>query len=231
MMSMSTTASKRPALSDPDLQLMLRVRDGDVDAFTELVAKYQDRVLALFYNLVGDYEEAEDLTQETFLRVYRYRNRYRPTARFTTWLFTIVHNLAANARRSHRRKRAIRLADAVPDASGPQEFDWLVAKSRSAGTKVADIEMCELVREALGHLSERQRMALLLHKFEGLPYAEIAAIMDTTVPAIKSLLARARMQLRDLLAPYVCPEGSSDPGPSESKRVGHAEKTPHVTHG
>lgn len=200
---MATASGQRNAITDPDVALMLRVRDGDMNAFAELMQKHQDRVLALFYNLVGNYEEAEDLTQETFLRIYRYRKSYKPTAKFSTWLFRIVHNLASNARRTKRRKPASQFPLAHANASGQAEELWAADDTRSVGTKVADLELCQLVRGALERLNERQRLALLLHKFEGLPYSEIAEIMDTTVPAIKSLLARARYELREILGPYV----------------------------
>jgi RNA polymerase sigma-70 factor (ECF subfamily) len=92
------------ALRDPDVALMIRVRDDDPVAFEELVRRYQDRLLTVMYHLVGNREEAEDLAQEVFLRVYRHRKEYHPQAKFSTWLFTIAHHLAQNVYRRRQRK-------------------------------------------------------------------------------------------------------------------------------
>lgn len=204
-MSTGLSPADAPVLSDPEVGLMLRVRDDDAAAFAELMDRYQSRVLTLLEHLVGARHLAEDLTQEAFLRVYRARRSYAPEAKFSTWLFTIVNNVAANALRSRARRREVHVQPAETNASGALGLDMLaLAASGAMPTRVADrAEMCAVVQTAVAHLSERQRMAVLLCKFEGLSYEEIAAAMQLTPTAVKSLLARARENLRLLLAPYL----------------------------
>ncbi len=192
-------------LRDPDVQLMLRVREGDQLAFTQLVSKYQDRMIGIFTNLFRDSALAEDLTQEVFLRVYRARHSYEATAKFSTWLFQIANNLASNSRRTKGRKKEVQFAGTT---SGSQPISLgeqlLPDKSALMPTRQADTEeLRERVLEALETLNERQRMAVLLHKFEEMSYAEIGEVMELTPQAVKSLLARARDQLRTVLEGYV----------------------------
>jgi RNA polymerase sigma-70 factor (ECF subfamily) len=192
-------------LRDPDVQLMLRVAEGDDDAFAELVQAYQDRLVGIFRHLLQDREAAEDLAQETFLRVFQARRTYAPTAKFSTWLFCIANNLASNVRRGNSRRRTVSFAGTGDDGTGGRPEEWLLAdKSALMPTRQLDRrELQEVVRQALGDLSDRHRMALLLHKYEEMSYADIAAAMETTEPAVKSLLARARESLRDRLEAYV----------------------------
>lgn len=198
-------ASSSAYLRDPDVQLMLRVREEDQGAFTQLVAKYQDRMIAVFANMFRDNALAEDLAQEVFLRVYRARHGYEPTAKFSTWLFQIANNLASNSRRTKGRKKEVQF---TVNSSGSQPVpageQMLPDKSALMPTRQADVEeLRERVMEALETLNERQRLAILLHKFEDMGYAEIADVMELTPQAVKSLLARARDQLRIVLEHYV----------------------------
>jgi RNA polymerase sigma-70 factor (ECF subfamily) len=197
-------------LQDPDVRLMLQVRDGASEtsssAFEELVLRYQSRLLTVLEHLVGNRELAEDLAQEVFLRVFRARERYAPEARFSTWLFTIANNVASNALRSKSRRREV----GVPEKSNgsdthPFGLDQM-AKAASAlmPTRALDkAESAEIVRLALESLNDRQRLALLLSKFEGMSYQDIAKTMNLSVQAIKSLLSRARVNLEKILTPYV----------------------------
>src|SRR5688572_4683274 len=196
---------------------MLQVRAGNAAAFEELVLRYQARLLTVLEHLVGNRELAEDLGQEVFLRVFRARERYQPEARFSTWLFTIANNVASNALRSKSRRREV----GVPEKSNgsdtsPFGLDQM-AKAASAlmPTRALDkVESAEMVRQALESLNDRQRLALLLSKFEGMSYQDIADTMDLSVQAIKSLLSRARVNLEKILTPYieegVPPESSAD---------------------
>ncbi|MBW3541560.1 MAG: sigma-70 family RNA polymerase sigma factor [Planctomycetes bacterium] len=184
---------------------MLRCREGDDQAFTELVLAYQDRLVGIFCHMLDDPEAAEDLAQEAFLRVYRARNGYKPTAKFSTWLFRIANNLASNTRRTRGRRREVPLNvhDSGPLGPRPQE-KLLAEKSGMMPTRQVDRrEMQILVQEALNGLNERQRMALLLHKFEGMSYADIGAAMELSPAAVKSLLSRARESLRQRLEQHV----------------------------
>jgi RNA polymerase sigma-70 factor (ECF subfamily) len=183
---------------------MLQVRDNDAQAFEELMLRYQNRLMSLLAHLVGQRDLAEDLTQEVFLRVYRARKRYVPGAKFSTWLFTIAGNVASNAMRTRARRKEVHI---VPRASetGAQSLESVaVAASGMMPTRQLDkAELRDAVQKAVESLNERQRMAVLLAKFEHFNYADIGEVMDMTPQAVKSLLSRARCNLRQALAPYL----------------------------
>ncbi len=192
-------------LADPDVQLMLRVVAEEDEAFAELVKRYQDRLLGFFFHLVRDRTLAEDMAQEVFLRVYKSRERYTATARFSTWLFRIAHNYASNQKRGFARRREVPLSGSNGSEHEVRaEEEILAEKSALMPTRQIDSrEAQDVVREALDSLNERQKMAVLLHKFEGMSYQEIGDIMDLNVVAVKSLLARARGRLKEALEKYV----------------------------
>lgn len=201
----TTTSLENPYLRDPDVQLMLRVREGQEEAFGELVGRYQNRLVSLFMHLVGDAAVAEDLTQEAFLRIYRARNGYEPTAKFSTWIFRIAQNLASNSRRTKGRRKEVQLK---PTESGPISVrpheQLLQEKSALMPARLADQgELQEHVRLAIEELNDRQKLALLLHKFEEMSYDDIAETMELSPSAVKSLLSRARESLRAKLEPYM----------------------------
>jgi RNA polymerase sigma-70 factor, ECF subfamily len=204
-------------LLDPDVRLMLRVRDDDAAAFEELVVRYQNRLIAIMQHLVSGRESAEDLAQEVFLRVYRARKRYRPDAKFCTWLFTIANNVASNANRALARRREVSVAGT--NDNGQRTFTLehmaLAASGTMPARRLDQVERAEIVRQAVAALNERQRMALLLSKFEGLSYAEIAEAMNLTIQATKSLLSRARENLRVMLEPYIAEGLRPSGGPSD----------------
>lgn len=190
---------------DPDVELMLRVKNDDSVAYRLLLEKYQPRVIRLMLSWVGSREHAEDLAQEVFLRVYRSRKSYEPTAKFTTWLFRIANNLGNNAVRDRSRRKEFQIAksDAVSTTSVLIE-NIATAPSGAMPTRKLDAsERAMMVQQAVQALGERQRIALTLSKFEGLSYQEIADSMDMSVKAVKSLLSRARVNLRLLLQPYI----------------------------
>jgi RNA polymerase sigma-70 factor (ECF subfamily) len=184
---------------------MLEVRDGSATAFEELVVRYQDRLLRLLENMVGRREWAEDLVQEVFLRVYRSRQDYVPGAKFVTWLYTIANNVACNALRDRARRPEITLTGSESGPLGAQPIDQLVLATSGAmpARQIAKAELRDIVRMALDQLNERQRMAVLLCKFEEMSYADIARAMDLSTQAVKSLLSRARENLRQTLEPYL----------------------------
>lgn len=192
---------------DPDVQLMLRVQQGEGDAvaFEQLIAAYQTRLLRVLQHLVGSEAVAEDLVQEVFLRVWRARKNYQPTAKFSTWLFRIAHNVASNALRDRRRRKEYQITSNTSESSAGMSLEQM-ALAASAGMPVRKLDLVErasIVRTAVEALSERQRMALLLCNFERLSYQEIAETMDLSVQAVKSLLSRARVNLKTLLQPYI----------------------------
>ena len=190
---------------DPDVQLMLRAKRGDDSAFSQLVENYQDRLVAVLYHILGNQEAAEDLAQEVFLRVYRNRGKYEPRAKFSTWLFHIANNLASNWRRDGARRREASLAGSESGPLGVRPQEQLLAeKSALMPARVLDrTETQALVRAALESLNDRQKMAVLLHKFEQMSYGDIAAAMNLTPEAVKSLLSRARENLRTFLEPFL----------------------------
>ena len=203
-MAISDTTIEHYTHSDPDVRLMLRVRDDDAAAFEELMHRYQARVVSLMVHLVGRRDMAEDLAQDVFLRVYRARERYVPGAKFSTWLFTIANNVASNALRTLSRRKESYVAPS-PGETGANPLEQMAADaSAMLPTRLADkAETQTVVAQAIEGLNERQRTAVLLAKFEHLSYAEIGQIMDMKPQAIKSLLSRAREKLRTLLEPYL----------------------------
>jgi RNA polymerase sigma-70 factor (ECF subfamily) len=196
------------ALRDPDIRLMQRVRDDDPAAFEELVERYQRRLVGVLHHLLGSAEEAEDLAQEVFLRVYRARKKYRARAKFSTWLFTIANNLALNVLRGRQRKPVVPLNTRDSGPLGPRPAEQLVYdRAGQPGHGMQQEELAAIIRQALDGLSERQRSAVVLNKFEDMNYAEIAEVMGLTTKAVKSLLSRARENLRLALKDYVFMDG------------------------
>jgi RNA polymerase sigma-70 factor (ECF subfamily) len=184
---------------------MMRVREGDEDAADALTRQYQDYVQHTINYLLRGSQSAADLTQEVFLRVFRASSRYEPRAKFSTWLFTIANNVASNAKRSLSRRKEVNLAPGQSGAMGQNPLDHMAkAASGLMPTRQVDkAETAEIVRLAIESLNERQRMALLLSKFEGMSYIDIAETMGLTTQAIKSLLSRARNNLKTILEPYI----------------------------
>ena len=209
----SESSARRYAL-DPDVRLMLEVRNDNAAAFEELVARYQGRLMTVLMHLVGNREQAEDLAQEVFLRVYRARKTYEPGAKFSTWLFTIANHAASNALRNQSRRHEVTLRAQDSGPLGARPFDkMLQASSGQIPARQLDkAEMRDIVRMSVETLGERQRMAVLLSKFEGMSYAEIAEVMEITPQALKSLLSRARENLREVLAALLRSRRQSDVG-------------------
>jgi RNA polymerase sigma-70 factor (ECF subfamily) len=201
-LAITESTAERYTLADPDVRLMLLVRDDDARAFEELMLRYQTRLVSLLAHLTGQPDVAEDLAQDVFLRVYRARKRYVPGAKFSTWLFTIAGNVAANSQRSRSRRHEVNLPTSTSDTSAMPMESVAVAASGLMPTRQLDkAELQDAVRQAIASLGERQRMAVLLSKFEHFSYAEIAEVMDLTPEAVKSLLSRARTRLKEVLEP------------------------------
>jgi len=204
--------SAQLSLRDPDVRLMIAVRDDVPGAFAELVEAYQHRLINVIQHLVGRTDEAEDLAQEVFLRVYRARKKYRARCKFSTWLFTIANNLGLNWLRSRQRKPVVSLPAHDSGPLGPRPAEQLVqSRDKAPSQRLQQEELAAVVRRALDTLNERQRMAVVLNKFEDMNYAEIAEVMDLSTKAVKSLLNRARANLRVALAGYVYADGEPVP--------------------
>lgn len=196
---------RESAQKDPDVSLMLRVRDDDAMAFEELILTYQTRLKRILRPIAGSESVAEDLVQEVFLRVWRARKRYQPAAKFSTWLFHIAHNVASNSLRDRKRRKEYQVTSTSEQDSGGFSIENMAMASTGVMPvrKLDKSERAEMVRTAIEALNERQRMALMLSRFENLSYQEIAETMGLTVQAVKSLLSRARVNLKALLEPYI----------------------------
>jgi RNA polymerase sigma-70 factor (ECF subfamily) len=184
---------------DPDAVRMNRVRRGDAVAFAELVERYWGPVVGRFIRQLGDQQEAEDMAQEVFLRLYRARRRYRARAKFSTWLFHVASNVARNAVRSRRRRPCrplSRLCGPQPDDAFSQRY--LPDPGDGPTRPLERAELAGQVRGALAALAGRQRLALEL-QCEDRSYREIAGLLALTPEATKSLLYRARQQLKEML--------------------------------
>jgi RNA polymerase sigma-70 factor, ECF subfamily len=182
---------------------MLRVGKGDDEAFAELVSRYWSRVFGHLYRRLGDRQEAEDLTQDVFLRLYRYRRRYRPRAKFVTWLFFIAQNVARNAMRS-RRRHPCRPMEALSRPAHGEPLEGLFPDRAEAPSRPLErAEAALAVRAAVADLAERQRAAMELHQFHDCTYSQVAAELDMSPKAAKSLLYRARLQLRANLTHFM----------------------------
>jgi RNA polymerase sigma-70 factor (ECF subfamily) len=193
---------------DPDVRLMLQIRDDVPGAFEVLVERYQHRLVGVLTHLIGRVDEAEDLTQDVFLRIYRARKGYRPKAKFSTWLFTIANNLAMNHLRGRGRNPASPFGMGFDPGAGSQSGlrpleEQALDRAGTPSAQMRQVELSDVVREALDILGEDQKLAVLLNKFEDMSYADIAEVMGRSEAAVKSLLARARTHLREQLEPYL----------------------------
>ncbi|MFT4538874.1 MAG: RNA polymerase sigma-70 factor (ECF subfamily) [Planctomycetota bacterium] len=196
----------RPA--DAGAELMLSWRDGDETAFETLVESYSGQVFALLTRFLGRHPGREDMVQEVFLRVIRARDRYEPRARFTTWLYRIVFNLCVNETQRSRSRETLSLdgstqTDAEHEGSRPDVTDERVSDPSG---HMAQVDVVDAVRAAIASLPEMQRMALVLAKYEDMPYAEIGRVLGSSEKAIKSLIHRAREALRARLAHFLAEE-------------------------
>jgi RNA polymerase sigma-70 factor, ECF subfamily len=181
-----------------DVQLMLDVKAGDEMSFELLLHKYRTPLVNFLCRMVKDQASAEDLAQEVFLRVYRARKEYSPSAKFTTWLFRIATNLALNAIRDGRYRQMTISIDAQADEDdAPME---VAAKETRADDRLIEHERNEMIRGAILSLPEKQRVAVVLHKYHDMDYAEIGKILGCSESALKSLLFRAYETLRVQLA-------------------------------
>ena len=186
--------------TEPDVQLMLRVQRDEPGAFAELVSAFWSRVFGKFVRQMCDRQEAEDLAQDVFLRLYRSRKRYQPRAKLTTWVFFIARNVGRNAMRRRRRKHLAPLG--IPfDGNEFAGIGRIVDDSSGPSRPVEQDELARVVREAVATLNRRQRRAVEL-QFDDHSYSEIASELDMSPKAAKSLLYRARNELRFALLTY-----------------------------
>ncbi len=182
---------------------MLRVRDGDDAAFNYLIEKYQRPIVHFMFRMVHNQAVAEELAQEVFLRVYRSRASYRAEAKFTTWLYRIATNLGVNHARDNKHEKAAQnLYLDQPDAETGSTPDVADSRSNVEQDLVRD-ERLRAIRQHVMALPERQRNAVLMHKFQEMDYKQIGEVLKLSESATKSLLFRAYQTLRERLKEYV----------------------------
>lgn len=194
-----------PAESDAaaaqDLAWMARVKNGDTEAFRELIETHQQRVIGTVAKMLGDEMDAEDIAQQVFIRVWRSAPRYEPTAKFTTWLFKITRNLVFNELR--RRKRHTARSLDLTEGEDDRPIQTEDATAKAPDTELLDVEMQSAIQRAIDELPETQRMAIVLRRYDEFSYEEIGEILDLSVPAVKSVIFRARTELREKLRRYL----------------------------
>jgi RNA polymerase sigma-70 factor (ECF subfamily) len=194
--------ARERAAADYDVGLMLAFQRGDGLAFQELIERNHSRVIGLIYRFVGDAADAEDLAQEVFLRIHRARESYTPTAKFSTWMFRIAANVSLNALRARANRRDdVSMEQLARAHDGPQTLPDL--GTRAPDDNLHRTELRGKVQDAIRELPEKQQVAVVLNKYEGMSYADIASTLGCSTMAVKSLLARARENLKNHLLLYL----------------------------
>ena len=186
--------------NEEDLALMAKVACGDEDAFAKIVAKHQHAVLGTVAKMTNQSSDTEDIAKQVFIRLWKSAERYQPTAKFTTFLFTITRNLVFNATRKKSGKNEYsfdalegKWRQSIEDKSSDSRPDKLIEQT----------ELRQIIDQAISSLPEKQRLAVVLRRYEKMPYEEIAETLGISVPAVKSQLFRARTALRDSLGKYL----------------------------
>ena len=182
-----------------DFALMERVGAGDHVAFRQLVERHQNAVIGTVAKMLGNASEAEDIAQQVFLRIWKNAKRYRPDAKFTTYLFTITRNLVFNETRRKSRKKEVSSDERAENSNLTVE----ASPDRQPDAELLQAELQRKVDQAIASLPEAQRMAVVLRRYEQLSYEEIATVLELSVSAVKSLLFRARTSLREALSDYL----------------------------
>lgn len=188
---------------DTDVAAMKRLAAGDSSALEGLIERHKKVVLNIVYRYIGDRSAAEDIAQEAFVRVYQARKRYKPTAKFSTWLYRIVSNLCLSALRKEQLRKAHSLDSSLETQEGELRTDRSSDDVDPPGSRLEKEELARVVRSAVESLPEGQRMAVILNRYGGLGYQEVARSMNLSPMAVKSLLNRARNSLREMLSHYL----------------------------
>jgi len=195
----SDSEEEKNEMDQLHVALMLKVKDGDTAAFERLVEIHRNSVIGTVAKMLGNPAEAEDIAQQVFIRVWKSAVRYEPQAKFTTWLFTITRNLVFNEVRRRKRKPAVSMDERE------EEFHLMETDHRTVSPDLSLLhgELEKAIDDAVAALPEKQRMAVILRRYEEMSYEEIGKVLGTTVPAVKSLLFRARTQLKESLKDYL----------------------------
>ncbi len=185
--------------TDIDHALMARVAEGDQRAFRQLVERHQDAVVGTVTKMLGNASDSEDIAQMVFIRIWKHARNYKPDNRFTTYLYTIVRNLVYNESRRRSRKRTI----STDQREDEQHLQYPDDPASQPDATLLDNELRAAIDAAIESLPENQRLAVVLRRYENLSYEEIAEVLETSLPSVKSLLFRARTTLRETLAKYI----------------------------
>ena len=188
-----------------DVELMLATQGGDEEAFSELVLRHRAAIVNLTHRYLRNRADADDLAQEVFIKVYRARKRWRPDAKYTTWLYRVAVNASLNEVRNRKNRPTYRAASLRVGESDDEGFVPTIPDpdAMTPPESAERNELAEQVRAAVDELPERQRMALVLNKFHGMSYEDLAVAMEMTIPGLKSLLVRARENVRVRIEPYL----------------------------
>lgn len=185
--------------NDYHVALMMKVKHGDITAFEEIVEIHQGAVIGTVAKMLGGMGDAEDISQQVFIRVWKSASRYKPSAKFTTWMFTITRNLVFNEMRRRQRKPAVSMDERE------EEYNLMAPDENTAAPdeQVLENELVRAIDDAIQALPEKQRMAVILRRYEDRSYEEIADVLKLSLSAVKSLLFRARAQLKENLQGYL----------------------------
>jgi RNA polymerase sigma-70 factor, ECF subfamily len=189
----------RSAEDAEDVRLMRLVARGDTSAFEQVIERHQALVAGTAARMLGSNSDVEDIAQQVFIRVWKSARRYVPRAKFTTWLLKITRNLVFNELRRAKRRAQVPLQS----EPGAEEIPLKDETNRAPDASLLDDELQRAIEEAIMELPESQRMALVLRRYEQLSYEQIAEVLDLSVPAVKSVLFRARTELRTRLSKYL----------------------------
>ena len=190
------------AEQEADVGAMLRLRDGDDLALNELMSRWQEPLVRFLYRYTASEQDALDLAQETFVRVYEHRARYDARGKFSTWLYTIAGNLCRNHARWKTRHPTVSLETHTSAQSVTTLGDQLPGKTRTPAQDAAGRELADAVRDAIQQLPDDQRTATLLYEYEDAAYSDIAKVLNCSVKAVENKLYRARQYLREKLAQW-----------------------------
>jgi RNA polymerase sigma-70 factor (ECF subfamily) len=182
-----------------DHELMMKVGNGDHAAFRKLVERHQNPLVGTITKMLGNDSDSEDIAQQVFIRIWKHAKRYKPDNKFTTYLYTIARNLVYNESRRRSRKRT----SSTDQLSEEHHLQFPGDANHEPDNNLLEAELRSAIDIAIQKLPENQRLAVILRRYENVPYEEIAVILKTSVPSVKSLLFRARTTLREHLAKYL----------------------------
>lgn len=182
---------------------MIACRKGETDALEQLYKRYYKQLYGYVSRYLYDPDRAEDIVQEVFFRVYNNRENYEPTAKFSSWVYRIARNLCVDDKRRHWSRRVVLNSQLSEDDGGPDFLDFAADRGINARDRFLEKTDMDIIREAIESLSDEQREVMLLHKYEGMSYKEIADILGVTPESVKQRAYRAHMRLREILKPMI----------------------------